>query len=504
MAGPVDLLVGTTAGIAVGTAAADALAPALEPAKQGAWKSHPNKVLDASRLAQLVAQGLTKLDTARERASRTGWNANSLDAMVQLALVAPPVAEVLELWRRNPSRPANEQITEAQVDHALAKAQIEPQYWAPIKELLHGRLDPAVLAVAIQRGIVRDPGFLPVGPPEAQGKVPKFPVSPLDALIEAQASGVDAERLFVETAIVGNPASPDLAARMTFRKIIDKVDYQRAISEGNTRNEWADFLYEGFRQIATAHDGIEGRLRGWLTDAEMYAQTERHGMSRDDTDLLFKINGRPPSWHQVWIGLARGGEYDGPTGMIHPAFLKSLQESNLRPEWYNLLWHSRYNYPSAFVLRQLTTSHTISEADAEQVLLFEGWEPGFAAQVAQAWSGGPTGTASTPTKAYTTAAVKEVSKSYIEGFIDRAAATVSLDKLKVAATDQASLFDIWDITRDVRRRELTATQIAKAVGVTIDYFEGARQLLAESYTQAQVLELLGPAPTDTGQPPVGP
>src|SRR5438105_3309226 len=137
--------------------------------------------------------------------------------------------------------------------------------------------------------------------------------SGLDPFAEAKAMAVDEERLKVLARIVGLPASPDLAARMVFRDIIERIDFDRAIAEGNTRNEWAPFLFEGFRQIPTAHDGIEGRLRGWIDDAAMYAQTARHGMSKADTDLLFKITGRPLSFHQVFIGERRGGVYDGAT-----------------------------------------------------------------------------------------------------------------------------------------------------------------------------------------------
>src|SRR5205085_6828824 len=233
-----------------------------------------------------------------------------------------------------------------EVDLARHRQGYADSYRAAVLDLFTGRLDPAVIAVAIQRGIMRDPGILPVGPPGGTGVVPRFPVSPLDTLAEAKAHGIDLERLFVETAIVGLPVSPDAAARATFRKIIDRVDFDRAISEGNTRNEWRDPLFEGFRQIPTAHDGIEGRLRGWIGDDAMYAETARHGMSKADTDLLFKITGRPLSWHQVFIGLRRGGVYDGPTDAIEPAFLKALRESNIRPEWYNLAWALRYSYPT--------------------------------------------------------------------------------------------------------------------------------------------------------------
>jgi hypothetical protein len=439
-------LTSAIAGIAIGGAGAAAVEPVLEVPKQEAWKGNANRILDLGTLAHLVTQGLISEAAVTDHAQRNGYSADKLQALIQLNLRAPGVPEVLELWRRNASRPASEQITEAQVDHALAKAQIEPQYWPAVKELFSERLDPAVIAVAIQRGIMRDPGFLPVGPPAAQGKVPKFPVSGLDPLAEAISSGVTQDRLFVETAIVGNPASPDLAARMTFRDIIERVDFDRAISEGNTRNEWADFLFEGFRQIVTAHDGVEGRLRGWLDDTEMYAQTARHGMSKEDTDLLLKITGRPISEHQVVTGEARGGTYDGSSANIPAAFLKSLQESNIRPEWYSLAYANRYSYPSAFFFRLLGTTGTLKQPDLEQAFLELGWSPKWAKLISDALTASKSGAQKEATAA-------DLLTLYDGGKLDPVQIIADLEALGYPADEAQRKVDLLDARRVVGSKQ---------------------------------------------------
>src|SRR5207237_2581886 len=104
-------------------------------------------------------------------------------------------------------------------------------------------------------------------------------------------------------------------------------------------------------------------------------------MTRADTDLLFKITGRPLSFHQVFIGERRGGVYDGSIDAIDPAFLKALRESNIRPEWYNLAWAQRHSYPSPFVLRGLTEAGDLTQAEAHEILLFIGWPVELAAKV---------------------------------------------------------------------------------------------------------------------------
>src|SRR5205823_801112 len=144
-----------------------------------------------------------------------------------------------------------------------------------LADLVDERLSAQVMALAIVRGLVPDPGILPVGPPSAVGKVPAFPVFNVDPVTEAQAQGFDLDRLSILAGIAGRPMGPESAASATFRKIIEKVDYQRAISEGDVRNEWAEAIFETARQILTSNQYAELQLRGFLTEAERVAQTDK-------------------------------------------------------------------------------------------------------------------------------------------------------------------------------------------------------------------------------------
>src|SRR5579863_2856524 len=323
-----DALTGGVIGVGVGEAAGAALEPVLDPLKQDAWSKNTPRVLDLGTLAQLAASGLISEDAAVTEGARSGYSSDRVQRSIQLMLTAAPVAELLELWRRD-------KISEALVDHGLAKARIEPQYWDAINELFYGRLDPAVIATAIQRGIMKDPGFLPVGPPTSEGNVPAFPVSPLDPLLEAQATGIDADRLFVETAIVGLPLSLFEAAQGYFRGILTLDDFKRAVAEGNTRNEWGDSALAVARQILTAGEYAELQLRGYITETQRRALTSQHGMSVENSDLLYNVLGRSIPVHAITTGLARGGVFEGLIGDIPSEYLQSLQRGNLRPEYYN-------------------------------------------------------------------------------------------------------------------------------------------------------------------------
>jgi hypothetical protein len=391
-------------GYALGTAAGPALSPFVQDLANDAWTHNQVMPPDAPTLAMGLAHGRVTRERALKLASETGFGADAVDVLAAIEQEGPSIEQGLRLWRR-------EQLTDAEFVDVLEDAGVAPSWRERVALLKEERLDPSVVAIAIVRGIMDNPTdpatgaqLLPVGPPTVEGKIKAFPVSSLDPLAEVAAAGFDFRRLFVQTAIAGRPMSPQEAASSTFRQIIDRVDFDRAIAEGDTRNEWADAIFEHARQIPSVVDFVSKRLRGWTDDAGMYAGTARHGMTPEDTDSLFLIHGRPPSWHQVWIGLQRGGIYNGPLDVIDAPFLKALQESDLRPEWYHLLWMSRYNYPSAFVLKALTAAGDITVAEAEQVLRFEGWEPTLAAKVAAKWAGGTT--AATKTKTLTAAEVR--------------------------------------------------------------------------------------------------
>lgn len=543
MAETIGKFLGNTVGEAAAFAAGVAIGPVLEPLLQAlrneTWSLYPDRPLDAEAVAELVAQGLLPAADGAKEAALTGISKTLFGLLVQATQEAPEVGETIELWRRG-------LITDKQVDVALAKAKLLPDYREAVKDLYFDRLDPAVIATAIQRGIVADPGFLPVGPPDGEGKVAAFPTSDLDPLAEAKAQGVNRERLFVETAIVGNPASPQQAASGVFRGIIEKIDYYRAIAEGNTRNEWADAIFEQARQILTVHEYVEARLRGWIDTQAMYDGAAQHGMSEADTDLLFKVNGRPIPIHQVTTGLARGGVYDGDFSHVPEAYIRSLEEGNQRPEWYSLSYANRYSLPSVFVMRALTQDGTWSREKAEQRLLESGWIPADATEAAAKWSGGTSTTATTATKRFVTSALTAISKDYVALTMTEAEAREHLDALDVPAADQAALFKVWDVQRAVQLKQLTPAQIAtrfkrqkisesvalarlealgytvadaaavlnvaapvltvaqiqKGLGSTITYDQAAADLTAEGYTPEQIIELVGPPPSATPPPAV--
>jgi hypothetical protein len=384
--------ISTASGVAIGGSVQNTLNPLTQSLANETWALHAVVPPDPYALANGVAQGQVNEASARAWAAESGIGDKQFTALVNIANVGPGVAAAFELWRRH-------EIDEAGFRRALGRLAIEEEWIDALWKVRESVLDPADLARGIHRGLIPDPGLLQGRLPAREGNVPAYPVYDIDALAEAFAAGYNRDHLGVLVGLQGNPMGAHEAANAVFRGILTEDDYLRAIAEGNTRNEWADAIFEQSRQLPTAREFLENALRGYRTLAEALAGAARHGMSRADALMVYQNQGRPMAVRQITQALARGGVFKPEPGEITDPFDAAIVEGNLKPAYYDLAKSLRYTYPSPFVLRALTQSDAITQREAEDVLLYQGWEPGFAHKVAASWSGG------------TAAASKELVKS---------------------------------------------------------------------------------------------
>lgn len=473
--------VSSAAGFAAGFAAGPALAPELQDLINETWQLHPSRVPEPGTLASGVAQGQIDPKLAATWASYHGIDAQRFAALVNIANVGPGVPTAFDLWRRGV-------IDEAGFRRAALRDGLEEEWINDLVQIKLTVLDQAALANAIHRGLIPDPGLLAVALDTRGGNVADYPVYPIDALKEALANGWDHDHLGVLVGLTGLPMGSHEAAQAYFRGVLALQDYYKAIAQGNTRNEWADAIKEQSRQIPTAHEYVENHLRGYSTDADMRAGAARHGMTTEDVELVFQNAGRPLTVRQITTALARGGKFNPEPGEITDPFDASVHESNIKPSYYELAKANRYTYPSAFVLRSLVQTGEISSADAEQVLLYEGWEPTFAHKVAQAWgSGGSGGTSPLVGKAQTQLWTA-THKAYVNAEATADQARSELAAIGADAATQTAVLDLWNREREVFRLSLTPMQIKKA-------FSDAIFTRDEAVTR---LERQGMHPTDAG------
>jgi len=419
----------------LGFALANVLSPVGTELKQTAWSKSGAQILamDPKDAAAIVAEALETEGWGESEAAQAGLNAERFGDLVQTMMEGPGFAQLLELVRRGLANDGN-------FEHGLRKLRLEPMWDTMLADLANVKLSPELIAVMVQRGILANPGLLPVGPPSDVGEVPPMPQVAIDPVAEAATSGVDKDRLAAMTRIIGLPPGPGELLSLLNRGAIVEADFTRGIAEGNMRNEWAPYFLALRRLLITPNEYAELRLRGWIDDAAMYAGASLSGMEEDDTALLFKLLGRPIPVHQVTTGIARGGTYNGDTSQIPEAYLRSLEEGNQRPEWYSLSYANRYTIPGYFVLRAIIQAGGLTADEGATYFEQSGWEPDLAKKAASAYAAS---TGSTPKRLTAAQYLAE----YEAGYITRDELVGDLENMGYAPAEAEAYAELGDARR---------------------------------------------------------
>lgn len=447
---------GILIGFGVGAAASAALEPAFEVPRQQAWAAAPYRILDVGQLAVAVAQGGVDIDAAIAEAKLDGYGEDKLRLLTYLSQTVPGIGEATALWRRG-------LLSDDLYNHVLVKAGLDQRYVDPIiQNKLAEPLGIGDIALAVVRGILPAPPYVPVPVPAQGDKVPRYPQVDVDPEKLAALLGYSPQALQIEIGRSGLSMAPVMAAQAAFRQIIGADDFKIAVGEGDTRTEWGEAIYEVSRAIPNPHDYVQGQLRGWITEDERNAGIGRHGMVAADGDLMFEIERRPLNPRAVTTGLARGGTFQPAADEIQDPYRAAVHQADLGPEWYDLAIANRYTYPSAFVIRALLEAGVWTADRAEQVLLQIGWPPDMAHEVAAFYA--PSGT---------TVADKHVAKaqtqlwntthtSYKSGEVSDTTATDALTTAGVTPDAIPAVLDVWKAERELIRKQLSAAQIKKA------------------------------------------
>lgn len=428
--------IGIASGVAAGNSTSRALDPILQDVTNEAWSLHATVPPDAYALALAVAQGQVDPKQAATWAAQQGLGAPQFQALVDAANVGPALGYAYEAWRRD-------FLTDAEFQTALNRTGLEPQWFAALKQLKTRLLDPADLARGIHKGLIPDPGLLAVPAPEGTGKVPAYPVYQIDALAAAAGYGYTKDDLGVLVGLQGNPMGAHEAAQAVFRGVIDPVDYDRAIAEGNTRNEWGEAIMEQSRQIPTTIEFVENAIRGYSTLQDAIAGGAKHGMTAEDVTLIYQNAGRPITPHQITIGLARGAKFNPIPGEITDPYEASAHESSVKPSYQELYIASqKYGYPSLFQLNALVKANAISADTAKDWAVKSGLAPEVVDALYTFWQGesGGTGTTGTKPKTYT---YSQIHTAWSHGVFTDAQALTELEAIGYPAARANTLLTTW-------------------------------------------------------------
>jgi hypothetical protein len=423
---------GIAVGTAVGGAAAGAITPGVQEIINAAWAAHAIRPPGAALLATGFAEGKVAEGDARQWAAETGYGAAQFDALVEVAHTGPGVPSAFELWRRG-------EINEAGFRRACKRAALEPEWIGALVNLHDRLLSPSDLANARQQEFIDDRRLHSEGAKQ----------------------GYTNERMDLLYKMAGLPPGAMDGLTMLRRGIISEATYRAIVAEGHTKTKYTDDLLALQHQILSATEWASLWLRGWATEAEAKAGGALQGYDGPAMDRLYQNRGRPATVRQAHIGYARGGRLPGVGNNEKATIRRSVEESNIRSEWFDILYSQRYTYPSAFVLRALATDGTFTQAQTEQILLESGWKPEWAKAASEKWSGGGAGPSAkwadrAKSRVFTTARA-----DYLAGDGDELDVRPLLTAIGAVGAEQDSIIRLWDLERSRIRRGLTQAQILK-------------------------------------------
>ena len=464
-------------GFGVGVALAEALRPEATELGQEAWSATPTRAIDGPIAAQVAAEHVAEYGAMQTEASFTGYDASRFANLYGVTLQAPGMGELLTMLRRGT-------IASGDFTHGLRKARLETLWDAALADLETERIPVADLAYMVVRGLVPDAGLLPVAPPSSGDKIARYPVASLDTLKEAAAWGWDEDRFRALVGRSGLSMAPVMAAQAYYRDVIGLDDFYLAIAEGDLRNEWRDAILETARQIPTVVEFVEGQLRGYLTPAERYAGTARHGMSATDSDLLFAIAGRPLNVHAITTGIARGGTFGGGYDTVPEPYQDAIRRSAIRPEYADLAYANRYTIPSYFILRAILQDGGMTEAEFADYGKQLGWPPALAEKAAKALAPASGAVADKHLAKAENTAWTTAQRSYIAQEATAADVQPIFRLLAIDDAAQAQILDMWNAVRTLTRKQLTPAEVRKAIGQPgKDAAWALQQLLDRGYSR---------------------
>lgn len=413
------------AAFAFGLASAPVLAPPVEELKNEAWRTYPTKALEPGDAAEIVSEDVEQSAWGANEASAHGIDGDRFDALVKAVLNAPGFAELLTLRRRG-------LISPSQFTHGLRKARLETLWDDGLAGLEDVLLTVADLANAVVQGHMSQDA----------------------AAAEAALQGVSGTRFDVLVQNTGLPPGPATLIDWRRRGFIDDAELDAGIREGHTKTKYIPFFHDALAAQLSVSQIIGARVKGWITPAESYTLGQGHGLTPAQMDLLWEEAGRPATVHQIHIGYARGAKVEGAANE-EEAIRQSVERSDVQTRYGDVLFAQRYTYPPFFALRTLAQGGAITEKEMEQTLLYEGWEPTFAAKVARFYATPTAGAAAANPNvtAASTTLRTAIHKAYVKTGVTRGQVEPQLTIIEPDAAEREKMFVRWDAERIVQSEQ---------------------------------------------------
>ncbi len=424
---------GVAVGTGVGSAVGGAITPGIQALINEANARYPLKPPSYFFLAEGVAKGRVDRGWARDRAAENGISNDAFDRLAHIAQIGPGTDVAFELWRRN-------LISDARFAEALAEESIDESWFGPLAGLRERLLTPAELANARQQEFIDD------GRLHAEGDL----------------QGYSAERMDLLYRMAGLPPGAMEGLELLRRGFVDEGTYRTIVAEGHTKTKYTDALLRLRDRIISATDAAGLWIRGWLTQPEAEHWGALNGYDAEQMRLLYLNRGRPATVHQAHIGYARGGRLASAGDNERETLLRSVQESDIRTEWFDLLYAQRYSYPSPFVIRGLAQDGTFDRDTTHQVLLEMGWKPEYATLAADAWHVKTTAVVQRWAQRAETTLFTRARQDFVTKQVSESEVRPALAAIGIADAEATKVLELWQLEADLLRLPLTPAQIKKA------------------------------------------
>jgi hypothetical protein len=421
------------AAFALGVAVGPVLQPAVRELENQAWSTYTTRPLTPGDAAEIVAEDVALQPWGENEASLTGVDAERFDKLMEATRNAPDLASAFEMWRRN-------LIMDADFEHALRKARLEPRWIEPLKALQQRLLSPQDLANARQQG------FIDVARQHS----------------ESALQGVDNERADLLYEMSGLPPGVETGLEMLRRSIINDATFAQIVREGHTKTKYTDELLQLRHPVLSASIATTLRIKGWIDQAAQHALGALSGFTPEQMDQMYLAAGRPAAPGQMWTAAARG--VDGPDGvpMNEAQFLKGIRESDIRPEWGPMLWEIRYLYPSLFQLTRLVTSGAIDPATGAEWAHKARYAPEVVTALRASWQKASTSGASSYLNKADLQLWGTTHRTFVARETNVTQARASMRMIGISTAEQTEILARWTAEQALIRKQLTAAQIKKA------------------------------------------
>jgi hypothetical protein len=418
---------------ALGNAAAPAIRPFAQTLENDAWAAHTVAPPTIYTTAPMAARGKIDVASVKTWGHQQGYDDGVIAALMTGSLAGPDLADLFTMWRRG-------FVDQAGFEKGLTNLGVMGSWWANLEQLKRVHLTPEQAANARQQQFIGD---------QAQRDIAAlYGIEPGDADVQFELAGL--------------PPGVETGLAMWRRGIIDQATFDRIVAEGHTKTKYTGALEQLRRQLLSPATAVRAHLKGHIDTAEMHARGTDWGYSNADMDLWYQSEGRPATVHQIHVGYQRGASLPG-AASERDAIDIAVAQSDIRPEYGDLLFAGRDTYPSLFQLNRLVAASAVSPATAAEWATKSGVNHEVITTLETYWQGlsGGSSTDTHVSKAdsqlWTT-----LHRAFLGSVVEPATVQQGFSLLGVPQASQQAVLERWTFERNLERKRLTPAQVKKA------------------------------------------